>query len=256
MKKVILLLCLVAVSSCGMEQIDEGERGILTEWGKVVGEPLMPGFHTYNPVSKDIFSMDVRETKLEGKEQCFTKDTQLVQVTYAITGYPDPTKIGWLFSQFGRNWAETVVPQVVQSSIKDVIGQIIADDLVSKREETRVKAFSEIQTALKERGVIATRLDLTNLDFDDAYERAVEAKVVAVQNALAEKNKTIQVQEQAKQTVESAKADAEAMRIKTQALTQNKSLVDYEAVQKWDGKLPEYMLGGSSVPFININKKP
>lgn len=255
MKKVVVLMCVLAVSSCGMEQIDEGERGIMTEWGKVIGEPLLPGFHTYNPISKDIFAMDVRETKMEGKEQCFTKDTQLVEITYAITGYPDPAKIGFLFSQFGKNWAETIVPQVVQSSLKDVVGQINADDLVSKREETRTKAFSEIQSSLKDRNVIATRLDLINLDFDNAYEKAVEAKVVAVQNALAEKNKTIQVEEQAKQTVASAKAAAEAMRIKTQALSQNKALVDYEAVQKWDGKLPEYMLGGNSVPFININKK-
>ena len=44
------------------------------------------------------------------------------------------------------------------------------------------------------------------------------------------------------------------MAIRAQALTQNKALVEYEAVKKWDGKLPEYMLGGS-VPFINLNTK-
>ena len=42
------------------------------------------------------------------------------------------------------------------------------------------------------------------------------------------------------------------MAIRAQALTQNKSLVEYEAVQKWDGKMPQYMLG-DSIPFINIS---
>jgi 4-diphosphocytidyl-2C-methyl-D-erythritol kinase len=43
------------------------------------------------------------------------------------------------------------------------------------------------------------------------------------------------------------------MKIKSAALSQNKNLVEYEAVLKWDGKLPEMMMGGGSVPFINLN---
>ena len=48
-------------------------------------------------------------------------------------------------------------------------------------------------------------------------------------------------------------AVAEAMEIKSEALPKNKGLTEYEAVQKWDGKLPQYMLGGAT-PFINLNK--
>ena len=52
----------------------------------------------------------------------------------------------------------------------------------------------------------------------------------------------------------SAQAEAESMRIRSQALSQNKSLVEYEAVQKWDGKLPVNMYGSAPIPFINLNK--
>ena len=44
------------------------------------------------------------------------------------------------------------------------------------------------------------------------------------------------------------------MSIRANALSKNKALVEYEAVQKWNGKLPEYMLG-DTVPFLNLNKK-
>ena len=76
-------------------------------------------------------------------------------------------------------------------------------------------------------------------------------KVTAEQEALKAKNKTVQVEEEAKQKLISAEAEAKSMRIRATALTQNKALVEYEAVQKWDGKLPEYMMGGS-IPFINM----
>lgn len=256
MKKIISVFAILSsllATGCGMEQIDEGYRGLETNWGKVVGEPLMPGFYFYNPISSSIMELNVRETKLEGTTSAFTRDTQSVQVAYTVTYYPDPTKIGKLYSQFGYHWESQTVGQVVLGSIKDVIGQYIADDLVNKREVAKKAAEKELQDALAARNVVVTRLDFTNLDFDDAYEKAVEAKVVAIQAAAEAKNKTVQVKEESEQTVLSAKAAAEAMRIKSQALSQNKGLTQYEAIQKWNGVLPSIMLGNST-PIINLDK--
>lgn len=246
-----VLFLISIVTGCGMRQIEEGSRGIKKVWGRMDSDPLKPGFYFYNPLSSDIIEMDVKEQKIEGKEMCFTKDTQLVEIAYALTFYPMPEKIGAMYSQFGKDWESKIILPALRSSIKDIVGQYIADDLVSKREASRNTAFDELKNAFESRFVIATRLDFTNLDFDDAYEKAVEAKVVAVQRAAEAKNKTVQVEEEAKQKIFNAKAEAEAMRIKTQALAQNKALVDYEAVQKWDGKLPQYIFG-NTVPFINL----
>lgn len=256
MKKIALffaiVICIVS-SGCGMEQIDEGYRGIETNWGKVIGEPLTPGFYFYNPISSSIHEIDVREKKLEGVTACFTRDTQSVQVSYTVTFYPDPTKINKLYSQFGVGWEAQTVGQVVLGSIKDTIGQYIADDLVSKREVAKKTAEKELKDSLEARSVIVTRLDFTNLDFDDAYEKAVESKVVAIQKASEAKNHTVEVEEAAKQTVKTAEAAATAMRIKSQALSQNKGLAQYEAIQRWNGVLPSIMLGNST-PIINLDR--
>lgn len=45
--------------------------------------------------------------------------------------------------------------------------------------------------------------------------------------------------------------EAEAMRIKSQALAQNKGLVQFELAQKWDGKLPTMMMG-NTVPLLDL----
>lgn len=251
--KLLAVLALVLFTmGCGVEQVDEGFRGIKTTWGKVEGEPLTPGLYFYNPISSGIFEMDVKEHKWEGEESCFTSDTQEVKVKFATTAYPQLDKIGTLYSQFGKGWEEKIIPQVIQTAIKDVVGQYRADDLVSKREEARTAALKELQASLVKRGVVVTGLDFTNLDFNDAYEHAIEAKVVATQRSLEAKNKTVQVREEADQKVLAAKADAEAMRIKSQALSQNKGLVQYEAVQRWNGQLPTYMFGNST-PILNLS---
>lgn len=252
LKKISFLLVLAAaLNGCGCEIVDTGYRGIETEFGKVQGEPLPEGLHFYNPFTSSIYEFEVREQIVEFETSCFTKDTQNVVVKVAMTYFPDPGKVGEIYKQFGRDWAQKIIIPATLGSIKDTIGQYIADDLVSKREAAKRATEDELRQNLSSRNVTMTRLDFTNLDFDDAYERAVEAKVVAVQKAAEAKNVTVSIEEQAKQKVISAEAEAKSMRIRSQALSENKSLVEYEAVQKWNGTLPQYMMG-NSVPFINL----
>lgn len=260
MKRLMLIVIIIAISNlltaCGFEVVDTGHRGIEVSLGKVIGEPLPEGLHWYNPLTSDITEFNVREEKWEEQTSIFTRDTQQVQVSFVVTYYADPSAILKIYKEVGdeRALTEKIIKPVVLGSLKDAIGQVIADELVGKREIVTKAALSEVKENLAARNVVVTDLQFTNLDFDAAYEAAVEAKVVAVQRASEEKNKTVQVEEQARQTVATAKADAEAMKIKTAALQQSKSLVELEAVKKWNGVLPQYILGNGSVPFIDISK--
>lgn len=250
-----LLIALPLISACGFEVVDTGNRGMEVRFGEVAPDPLPEGLHFYNPFTSDIKEFDVRERKLEDVTECFTKDTQRSNINYAVTYYPDPTKIVAIYKQFGWDWEEKVVKPSILAAMKDAIGQYIADDLVKSREHVAKAAMEEVKKSLAERSVIVTTLLLTNLDFDDAYEQAVEQKVIAVQKAVEAQNKSVEVKELAKQTIMTAEADAQAMRIKSQALAQNKGLVAFEAVQKWNGVLPVNMYGSAPLPFLNIKQE-
>jgi regulator of protease activity HflC (stomatin/prohibitin superfamily) len=243
-------LVLLALNGC--KQVDPGERGLLVRFGEIQGNPLPEGLYFYNPFTTKMVTMDTREQKITDTAMSFTRDTQRVDVAYAITFFPQQDKIDRMFKEFGYNWQDKIVPQVIQGSIKDIVGGYVADDLVGKREEARISAQNEITKALAARNVVVTRLDFVNLDFDDAYEKAVEAKVVAIQKAAESKNRTVEVEENAKQKTIGAEAEAKSMQIRSRALSENQKLVEYEAVQKWDGKLPTTMMG-SSTPFINLH---
>jgi len=257
MKAIVLLFALtILLTGCGFEVVDTGNRGIYVNLGKVDGDPVPEGLYWYNPFTTHIVEYSVKQETWKDKSSIFTRDTQRVDVEFAVTYSADPKYVGELYKTFGNESSleSKVIKPVVTASIKDAIGQVIADELVGKREQVTKSSLREVQDNLKERHVIVSDLQFTNLDFDDAYEKAVEQKVVAIQEAQKAKNVSVQIEEQARQTVMTAKADAEAMRIKTQALQQSKALVELEAVKKWNGVLPEFILGGGSVPFIDISK--
>lgn len=254
MKKLFAIAALttLTMTGCGMETVNEGYRGIYTYNGAMKGDPLEPGLHFYNPFFADVFEISVMEEKYEGQTEAFTADTQTTMVNFTVTYYPEPKKIGVLWAKFGRDWANKVVGQVVLGAMKDSIGKYRAGDLVSKREDAAKAAKANIQETLSERGIILSGLEFTNLNFKDEYEKAIQDKLTAVERAAAEKNKTVQIEEQARQTVATAKAQAEAMRIQTEALSRGKELVQYEAVKKWDGVLPQIILGSGTTPMLDL----
>jgi hypothetical protein len=51
-----------------------------------------------------------------------------------------------------------------------------------------------------------------------------------------------------------ATAEAQSMQIRADALTQNPKLVSWDALQRWDGKLPVNLYGQAAIPFIDVGK--
>jgi len=249
---VAMLLAMTApLGACGFEIVDTGYRGVETEFGKIKGESLTEGLHFYNPFTSNIIELEVRTIRNDNKTLAYTKDIQQAGIAYTVNYHLDATKAHTVFQEVGKNWEEKLVPQVVEGSIKSIIGKWEAVKLIENRQKATIAIFDDIKLALDVKGVIVENFELTNIDYSGDFEKAVEAKVTAIQRASEAKNKTVQIQEEAKQKVIAAQAEAKSMTIRSAALSQNQALIEYEAVMKWDGKLPQYMLGGAT-PFINV----
>jgi prohibitin 2 len=251
---IILVILILVVSFSGMTQVDTGHRGIKVSFGKVVDGPLTEGLYFYNPFLYEIIQLDTRTQLLAGATMAYTKDVQQTSLTYVLNYSLKPTAVTDVFQNVGRDWSQKLVTPVVEANIKEVIGLFEAVDLIANREKAKRSILEQIKTEVDAKGILVTNFELSNIDYSDEFEQAVEAKVTAIQRAAEAKNKTVQVQEEANQKVIAAKAEAESMTIRSQALAQNRGLVEYEAVQKWNGILPVYMMG-DAVPFLNLNAR-
>lgn len=198
--------------------------------------------------------MDTRTVKTEGETMVYTKDIQQANIKFAVTYNLEPEAVKTIYMTVGQDWDEKLVPQMLPTILKNITGKWDAVDLISQRGKASQEILANMNTNLNPKGVRVTDFSITNIDYADEFEKAVESKVTAIQRAAEAENKTKQIQEEAKQKVISAQAEAESMKIRSEALSQNKSLVEYEAVQKWDGKLPVYNMGNST-PFINLGGK-
>ena len=251
----IVILLIIFIIFCNpIAIVGVGERGVKVTLGRVSPESFSEGVHFVTPFISKIKVMDVKTQKTNIATEVYTKDIQQAKINYVVNYNLQPENAHNMYRSVGMNYVDTILMPVVEGSIKDVIGKWNAQDLVANRAIATADILSKLQSQLKEKYINVSTFQIIDINYSKAFEGAIESKVTAEQEALKAKNKTVQVQEEARQKIISAEAEAKSMAIRAHALTQNKALVEYEAVQKWDGKLPEYMMG-NAVPFINVAAK-
>lgn len=234
--------------------VGAGERGVKVTLGKVSPQSFTEGVHFVTPFISQIKNMNVKTQKSYLETSVYTKDIQQARITYVLNFNLQPQNAHRMYREVGMNYVDTILTPVVEGTIKDVIGKWNAQDLVANREKAANEILQKLQNHLASKYIDVTDFQMTSIAYSGVFEKAIESKVTAEQEALRAKNKTVQIEEEAKQKLISAEAEAKSMSIRANALTQNKALVEYEAVQKWDGHMPVYMMG-NSVPFINLSPK-
>ncbi len=249
--------------------VGAGERGVKTRFSAVVGIKNQ-GLYFKFPFIEKVHKMDVKTRTINydknGNEgdsadtsQLFgaSKDLQDVQIGVVVTYHINPEKVGTIYSSYSSvdNYESNVIEPIVREVVKSTSAQFTAEELVTKRAEYSDKVNSTLSERFTSKDAVLEGSRITSFEFSRAFSEAIEAKVTATQNAEAAKNKLEQVKYEAQQTIETAKATAEAQRIQSQSLAAQggEDYVNLKAIEKWDGHLPTQMIPGSTVPFLNLN---
>jgi prohibitin 2 len=249
----IAAVVVLSFAGCGIKVVDTGQRGIKTRFGEIVSESLPEGLYFFNPITSNIVEMDTRVQRFDGETDTYTRDVQQAVIKYTLNYRLQQNAAHLVYRDIGREWETRLIPQVVLGTLKEVVGKWDAVDLIANRDKAATTAFESIRRNLADRNVEISRFEITDIAYTREFENSVEQKVIAQQKAIEEQNRTKQIEEQARQKVLSAEAEAKSMQIRAEALEQNAKLVEWEAVQKWNGVLPQYMLGSGATPFINLN---
>jgi len=274
---IVVLIAALALLGSLTVVIESGHVGVVRSFGAVQPEPLPEGLHFKKPFIDQVEQMDVRLTASHGKATAASRDLQTVttEVTtqYSLKGELAPLtyqRIGNL----GKVSAALVEPGI-QECVKSVTAKFTAEELVTKREVVKMQIQEALEAflnaTLKEKGVegaiVIANIAITDFNFSAEFNRAIEAKVKAEQEALQAKNVKIMVVTQAEaaaarsqleadaqaySTTVQSKARAEAIQREAEALKQSPELIKLRTVERWDGVLPR-ISGGGVVPFLNVD---
>lgn len=249
---VALLVILIIFIMFPFAKVNTGEKGLVTHFGAFNGQVIGQGLHYRTPIYTHIVKMNVQVQAVSVEASAASKDLNNVATVLTLNFHVDPDRVGLLYQNIGTDYPNKVIAPALQEAIKATTAKYTAEELITKREAVKSDALVVLRERLAKSYIIVDDLSITNFDFSASFNAAIEAKVTAEQDALASKNKLEQVKYEAQQQIETAKASAESIKIQAQALAQNQELVKLKAVEKWNGVLPQYMMGNAT-PFIDLS---
>ncbi len=248
---IAVIFSIVLFCSC-IYSIAPGHRGVKVTLNKVEDISIPNGIGFKWPFISEVVEMNVQTQEMTNKTTSYTEDVQSAEMDYTFIYELNPHNVHKLYEEVGENYHSKKIIPILNGVLKDVIGKWKAQDLVANRDQARNEVVTLLQERIDTNFFQNISFEFNNIDYSDNFEKSIEDKVIADQRAQEAVNNTKRITEEANQKLISARADAEAMEIKSQALARNKGLVEYEWVQKWNGQMPQFVLGNGTTPLITL----
>lgn len=234
--------------------IGAGERGVVLNFGAVQSRVLNEGLHFRIPIVQRIVKVDVKIQKEQTSAESASKDLQDTQSTVAINYHIIPSKANWVYQKIGQEYRDRVIDPAVQEVLKAVTARYTAVELITQREKVRSETKELLKTRLKTYHIVVDDFSIVNFKFSEQFIQAIESKQTAEQLALKANRDLDRIKIEAQQKIAEAKAEAEALRLQKQNVTQEliqlrQIEASMKAIAKWDGHLPQ--VTGGAVPFID-----
>ena len=233
----VALIVLLPILFSAFYTIDTGERGVVLRFGRLTAI-ADEGLNVKIPFEDAVKVMSIRDHNLSIHTEVSSSDIQTIAVDVSLVYALDSKQVDHIFQTFGMDIENTLIRPTLSEKINAVIAEYPIETFVEKRAEISSRINSTFANQVAGSGIVVKSLLITNHDFSDDFNKAIEDKTSAEQGALT-----------AKFTLERMKLEAEAQKVKQASLSP--MVLQEMAINKWDGRMPTYF-SGDQLPFVTI----
>lgn len=281
---VIGVVCAIVLIALGcFTNVDTGHTGVVTIFGRVEDYTLDAGFHAKAPW-QNITEMDNRVQKATISLSCFSQDIQEVECKYTLNYQISKKDAQTIYKTIGNNYYDTVITPNVSESVKTVMAHYTAEELIGNRDTLAASIEELLSSQLENYHIEVVGTAIEDIDFQDGFTEAVEAKQIAQQNKLRatteQEQKTMEATQAAERQKIEAEAAAEVAKIqaaadlevqkinadaaeytgrkeaaKNEAIAHSLTpeLIKYLTITQWNGELPQYYMSDDANLLIPLN---
>jgi len=233
----LLLFVLLVVASASTYVIQPGTRGIKVTLGKAQAGFLSEGVGFKAPFVTNIVRVNVRQQTQPATAACFSSDLQQVVLDLRVLYRVPDKSVVEIYKQYAGDPFDSLIAPRIQEALKEVTAMLTAEQVVKSRVSIKQKALAAARQKI---GHILWVEDIVvrDIHLSAELERAIEAKMVAEQQAAQARFTQVQTQVEAETAVISARGEADAIKVRGEALRLSPVFLQLKLVERWNGKSP------------------
>ena len=224
-------LGIYTLSNC-LFNVEGGKRAIVfNRVGGIKDQVYEEGTHLMVPWFERPIIYDVRLRPQQISSATGTRDLQTVNITLRVLSRPKPNKLPEVYRTLGMNYEQRVLPSIITETLKSVIAQYNASQLLTMREAVSAEVMRKLKIRASYFNIDMDDVSIKELTFGKDYTQAVESKQVAQQEAERAKFYVERAEQEKKSAIIRAQGEAQSAKLIGQAIANNPSFITLRKIE-------------------------
>lgn len=191
-----------------------------------------------------------------GDNSAVSKDQQEIGAVVTLNFRVTPKDVVALYKSVGPSWRAVLLDGRIPQDFKETTATFTAPEITLRRPALRGKTLKRLKRELCPHGdkgefcIRAEDVFISNVKYSDAYNHAIEQKVVQQQAALTAQAKVAQASAEAAQKIATAQGEARSIELKGKAIRQNPEVLKLLAIQNFAKKAQVVFCNAGDCPNI------
>lgn len=215
-----------------MYNVDGGFRAVMFDRIRGVQRTVIgEGTHFLIPWLQTPHIFDVRLRPRNISSNTGTKDLQVVTINLRVLSKPEEEHLPDIFSQYGIDYDERVLPSIGNEVLKSIVAQYNAESLITMREAVSMEVREALTERAKSFHIQLADVAITDLKFGKEFTTAIESKQVAEQDAERARYLVVKAEQEKKAAIIRAEGESIAAQLVSDALEGSPALVEIRRIE-------------------------
>lgn len=249
----VVLIVVIFVAFSSFFIVEVGYVGVRINILSGKTQTFAQGTYAKIPFVHKVVNYDVKTQKQEVEADSASKDLQTVKARIVVNFRPVYEKVNDIHTKIGKDYFAKVIYPAIQEVSKTAISKLPVENIIVERENLRATIEENLRKKIEEYNIIIENVNIVDIQFTAEFNRVVEEKQIEEQKVKKIQYQRMQAEEEKKRVI--LLAEAEAQKQKLLRDSSNQTVINLKWIEKWDGRLPQYMLSDKSGVMLMLDDK-